>query len=460
VIELLNRCLGLRAYRVERPTTLAVAVTKASAALLFKSLAGSRSGMKRVPASLFSAPPEIARAFLDGYVAGDGHRYTNGKVSVTTVSRELAYGIAALALRVGHLPSVYDTEMIEEGTVQGRSVRRSPHQYTMVWYEGDGVTRKLVETDDYYLIPIRHLGAVAYDGDVYNLEVEEEHNYLAGLLLVSNCQNWQTSQALRDAQAKGQFQSVTPAQLVGVARRERSKLVVSSYNEPLITAEWAVAVFREANAAGLTCAFVSNGNATPEVLDFLKPWIKAYKVDLKGFNDRHYRTLGTTLANVTETIQMLHQRGIWLEVVTLVVPGFNDSEAELRDAARFLASVSRDIPWHVTGFHQDYKMTDTPATQSRALVRAAEIGAEEGLRYVYAGNRPGQVGAWEDTRCPTCQTTLIQRYGFLVRSYHLTADGACPGCGTAIPGVWPADPAEVRTGDLSMAGQRVPRRVR
>src|SRR5262245_59190413 len=191
----------------------------------------------------------------------------------------------------------------------------------------------------------------------------------------SYCQNWQTSQALRDGEASAPIRVVTPAQLVEVARRERARLVVSSYNEPLITAEWAVAVFEEARAAGLDCAFVSNGNATPEVLDFLRPWIQAYKVDLKSFDDRHYRTLGCTLESVTDTIRMIHERGIWLGVVTLVIPGFNDSEAELRAAARFLASVSRDIPWHLTGFHQDYKMTAPPATDSRALIRRAEIGA-------------------------------------------------------------------------------------
>src|SRR5262249_31941307 len=159
--------------------------------------------------------------------------------------------------------------------------------------------------------------------------------------------------------------------------------------------------------------------------------------DLKSFDDRHYRTLGGTLHNITEGIRMLHERGFWLEVVTLVIPGFNDSEAELRDAARFLASVSKDIPWHVTGFHPDYRMTDPPEREWRQLVRAAEIGAEEGLRFVYAGNRPGKVGAWEDTRCPSCHETLIERFGFLVRSYRLTPEGKCPGCQTTIPGIWP-----------------------
>ncbi len=276
----------------------------------------------------------------------------------------------------------------------------------------------------------------------------------------SYCQNWFTSQTLRDAAARGNMQMTSPEQLVAFARRERARLVVSSYNEPLITAEWAVAVFQQARAAGLLCAFVSNGNATPEVLDYLRPWIQAYKVDLKSFDDRHYRTLGCTLQSVTETIRMIHERGIWLEVVTLVIPGFNDSEPELRDAARYLASISCDIPWHVTGFHQDYKMNDTAATDSRALIRAAEIGAEEGLRFVYAGNRPGQVGEWENTRCPACHETVIERTGYLVRSYRLTADGECPNCRTAVPGVWPVNEGAVITGDLSHYAERLPRLVR
>jgi len=276
----------------------------------------------------------------------------------------------------------------------------------------------------------------------------------------SYCQNWFTSQSLRDADARGAAQPMSASQLVGLALRGRARLMVSSYNEPLITAEWAVAVFQEAVRAGLLCAFVSNGNATPEVLDYLRPWIGAYKIDLKSFDDRHYRTLGTTLDNVLDSIRMVHERGLWLEVVTLVIPGFNDAPEELRKAARFLASVSRDIPWHLTGFHPDYHMAETPATEVSALIAAAEIGAEEGLRFVYVGNRPGLVGPWENTRCPSCSETLIERHGYLVSSYRLTGEGACPRCGLAVPGIWPSNGAGVRTGDLLTVGNRLPRRVR
>ena len=278
----------------------------------------------------------------------------------------------------------------------------------------------------------------------------------------SYCQNWVTSQALRDEAAQAPIKIVSPQQLVGTGQRSGTRLVVSSYNEPLITAEWAVAVFQQAKEAGLAGAFVSNGNATPEVLDFLRPWIVAYKIDLKGFDDKRYRTLGGTLDHVTNGIRLVHEHGLWLEVVTLIVPGFNDSESELREMAQFLASVSPDIPWHVTAFHKDYKMTDPPNTAAAQLIRAAEIGTEEGLRFIYAGNLPGRVGPWEGTYCPKCREKLIDRFGYLVREYKLTPDGNCPSCGTRIPGIWPATgAAEVPIG-ASMADyySRLPRGVK
>jgi AmmeMemoRadiSam system protein B/AmmeMemoRadiSam system radical SAM enzyme/AmmeMemoRadiSam system protein A len=457
--RLLLECLGLRAASVKRPTTLAVTVSKASAGLLFKQLAGTGAAHKRVPPQLFAAPREIVQAFLAAYVEGDGHRYERGKVGTTTVSRDLAYGIAYLALQQGFLPSIYDSPMGPEATILGRRVTRSPHQYTVVWYESPPASRKMVETPNHYLIPLRDISAIDHDGPVYNMEVDEEHNYLAGLFLVSNCQNWLTSQALRDSAAVAPVRRASAAQLVEHARREKARLVVSSYNEPLITAEWAVSVFREAHAAGLACAFVSNGNATPEVLDYLRPWIVAYKVDLKGFDDRQYRTLGGTLGGVTRTIRMLRERGVWLEVVTLVIPGFNDDPGELRQAADFLASVDPDIPWHVTAFHKDYKMTGPEPTPAETLVRACEIGSAAGLRFVYAGNLPGRVGPWENTRCPGCRATLVERTGYLVRAYRVGPDGRCPQCQARLPGVWPAA-AQVRTGnDLSAYRSRLPRRV-
>jgi pyruvate formate lyase activating enzyme len=435
-IRLLGKCLGVKAARVARTTTLAVAVNKSSAALLFKSLAGKRSGEKHVPQMLFDAHRPIVQAFLNAYVEGDGHRYANGKVSITTVSRRMAYGVAWLALKLGYLPSVYDTAVSEQGVIQNRAVKRSPHQYTIVWYEKAGMSRHAVETEDFYLVPLRGISFIDYEGDVYNMEVEEEHNYLAGFFLVSNCQNFLTSQALRDDAAGVAPRRVTAEKLVSLAHTYGASLVGTSYNEPLITAEWAIDVFRRAKPAGFKTAFISNGNATPQVLDYIRPWTDCYKIDLKSMSDRNYRQLGGVVDNILETIKMVHERGFWEEIVTLVIPGFNDSDDELRRAADFIAGVSPDIPWHVTAFHQDYKMTENANTTAEQLVRACEIGREAGLRYIYAGNLPGRVGRWENTYCPACDELLIERYGYLIRQMKVTPQGKCPKCANAIPGVW------------------------
>jgi pyruvate formate lyase activating enzyme len=249
------------------------------------------------------------------------------------------------------------------------------------------------------------------------------------------CQNWITSQALRDPEAVSDIMPISAAELVGLAREHGADVLASTYNEPLITSEWAVEVFQSAKRSGLRTAYISNGNGTPEVLAYLKPWVDFYKVDLKGFSQEEYRRLGGQLAGVLETIQQLVAMKFWVEVVTLIIPGFNDSEQELRGLAEFLASVSPDIPWHVTAFHKDYKMHDPENTSPATLVRAAEIGQQSGLRYVYAGNLPGRVGPYEHTFCPHCGTAVVKRHGYRVLEVALK-DGACARCSTAIPGTW------------------------
>jgi pyruvate formate lyase activating enzyme len=276
----------------------------------------------------------------------------------------------------------------------------------------------------------------------------------------SYCQNWVTSQALRDDAAGARPTPTTAEALVRGAHNTQARLVVSSYNEPLITAEWARAVFEPAREAGFLTAFVSNGNATADVLDYLEPVTDCYKVDLKTMRDAEYRKLGARLEHVLETIRMVHARRFWLEVLTLVVPGLNDSDEELRDAARFVAELSPEIPWHVTAFHANYRMTDPGDTTPAMVLRAAELGAEAGLHYVYAGNLPGQVGNWENTYCPGCRTLLIERCGYVILGYALTDAGACPTCGHRVPGRWPEAADSVRTGTRSDLFRRRPLPVR
>jgi pyruvate formate lyase activating enzyme len=254
------------------------------------------------------------------------------------------------------------------------------------------------------------------------------------------CQNWLTSQAMRDPasdEAAYFVKRISPEQIVEAARSLGADVIASSYNEPLITSEWSVAIFRQALLEGIKCVYVSNGNATPEVLEYLRPYLSGMKIDLKSMQDKNYRQLGGVLKNTLETIRKVKAMGLWLEVVTLVVPGFNDSVDELWEAARFLSSVSADIPWHVTAFHSDYKMQDTPNTPAKTLLRAAEIGREAGLHYVYAGNLPGRVEEYETTFCPQCNRSLVERSGYSIRSMRVTARGTCPQCGTRVAGVWP-----------------------
>jgi len=250
----------------------------------------------------------------------------------------------------------------------------------------------------------------------------------------SYCQNWFTSQALRDPYAGSPVEAISPQEIAGAAERSGAAAVISTYNEPLITAEWAADVFDACRARGLLTGFVSNGNATPEVLDFLRPRIDLFKVDLKSFDDRSYRRLGAVLKNVCDGIAAAVERGLWVEVVTLLVPGFNDDPGELRSIAGFLVSLSPDIPWHVTAFHPTYRLNDRGATTPDALRRAVAIGRDEGLHFVYAGNLRGMKE--ESTTCPSCGAMLVERHGFAVRRRALGDNGRCAGCGAAIPGVW------------------------
>jgi pyruvate formate lyase activating enzyme len=308
----------------------------------------------------------------------------------------------------------------------------------------DGICRVRFNRGGKLLVPHGYVGALQLDP----VEKKPFFHALPGSLAMSfgmlgcdfhcsYCQNWVTSQALRDSNAIAPPHRLGAEEFVALSLEHGARIVTSTYNEPLITSEWAVEIFKIARSRGLKTSYVSNGNGTPEVLEYIKPWVDLYKVDLKSFQDRNYRKLGGLLNNVLDTIKRLHAMEFWLEIVTLVIPGFNDSNEELCDIARFLAGVSPDIPWHITAFHQDYRMTDPDNTPAATLLRAAEIGKSEGLNFVYAGNLPSRVGDWENTYCPGCGELLIERSGYRIRSMRVTPGaGACPRCSRPIPGVW------------------------
>jgi pyruvate formate lyase activating enzyme len=251
----------------------------------------------------------------------------------------------------------------------------------------------------------------------------------------SFCQNWITSQTLRDPHSISSIEVISAEDIITLANQHGAQVVTSTYNEPLITSEWGVEVFKLAKRKNLITSYVSNGNGTPEVVEYLKPWLDLFKIDLKGFSDKRYREMGGVLQNVLDTIKLAYQKKFWVEVVTLVIPDFNDSEHELRDMANFIVSVSPDIPWHVTAFHADYKMTEISRTPVQTLMKAVQIGYDAGLHYVYAGNIPGAVQNYENTYCHSCKELLIERRGFQIRTNRLQ-DGCCPKCKISIPGFW------------------------
>ena len=251
----------------------------------------------------------------------------------------------------------------------------------------------------------------------------------------SYCQNWLTSQSLRDNASTQRSTRISPKGICDRAIDSNAKVVVSTYNEPLITSEWAVEVFKEAKQRNLWTAYVSNGHGTPEVLEYIRPWVDLMKIDLKSYSKKEYRRLGGNLDAVLKTIQTIHEMGIWLELVTLLIPNYNDSDKELTDIANFIAGISKDIPWHVTAFHPDYKMTDRERTPAEILLRAYSHGKKAGLSFVYGGNLPGKVNKTESTYCSKCNALVIERIGFQVVSNRLKK-GACPYCQYSIPGRW------------------------
>ena len=252
-------------------------------------------------------------------------------------------------------------------------------------------------------------------------------------LRCAHCQNYEISQVQREGGwLPGTFVPAEDVVQDAVATGCRS--VAYTYTEPTVYFEYALDCMRLAKRRGLLNVFVTNGYMTPECLEATRGLLDAANVDLKAMSDAFYREVcGGHLEPVLETIQGMHEMGVWVEVTTLIIPGRNDREEELREIARFLASVDPEIPWHVTGFFPTYRMTDAPPTPTSTLVRAREIGLEAGLRYVYTGNRPGAGG--EDTLCPGCGTAVVERRGFLVTARRLTPEGACAACGRRLAGL-------------------------
>jgi len=246
-----------------------------------------------------------------------------------------------------------------------------------------------------------------------------------------HCQNYSISQLVRES---GDIpgEDISPEDVVATAKRKRCDSISYTYTEPTIFYEYAYDVARLARKEGIANNFVTNGYIGEDALRGISPYLDAANIDLKGFSDRFYREVcGARLQPVLDSIRLHHELGTWVEVATLVIPGYNDSKEDFEGIAKFIASIDPEIPWHVTRFHPDYKLTGPPSTPAETLRAAREVGIKSGLKYVYEGNIPGEEK--EDTFCPKCGKLLIKRFGFSVAK-NLIRDGRCPECETKIAG--------------------------
>jgi pyruvate formate lyase activating enzyme len=250
-----------------------------------------------------------------------------------------------------------------------------------------------------------------------------------------HCQNSDISQYPHEHGGEIIGRDRTPDQIVTAAKAAGCETIAYTYTEPTIFFEFAYDTAVLARKEEIKNVFVSNGHISAEAARQIAPYLDAINVDLKAFTEKFYKEVcGARLSPVLETIRLMKELDVWVEVTTLIIPGLNDGEQELRDIARFVKSVGQEIPWHVSQFYPAYKLLDRPSTPAATLRRARDIGMEEGLRYVYEGNVPGEGG--ENTHCYACGTLLIERYGLTLTRNRLQ-DGKCPECGAPIDGLLP-----------------------
>ncbi len=249
-----------------------------------------------------------------------------------------------------------------------------------------------------------------------------------------HCQNWQISQFPHLFNGKIAGDTVEAGDVVDAALDCGAASIAYTYVEPTIFYEMARDTAEIAARRGVKNIFVSNGFMSRDAAEDISKVLDGINIDLKAFTDRFYREIcGARLKPVLENIELMHRLGVWVEVTTLVIPGWNDSDQELRDIARFIKDISPSIPWHVSAFHPTFELISSPPTPASTLVRAREIGLEEGLNHVYLGNIPGSGG--ENTNCPSCGAVIIQRRGYSILENRME-NGRCPQCNEEIPGVW------------------------
>ncbi|MFX1510222.1 MAG: radical SAM protein [Promethearchaeota archaeon] len=442
-VLLLKKIFGVTAIKRIRRTTIAVEVNKSSLGVLFKQLCGTSAKSKKVPNLIFKSPKNVILSFLKAYIKGDGTE-TGNNIAINTISKKLSVGVYFLLLKLGYLPGWYEWEPPEKKKIEGRLVHQSTLYYVKVntntfGRELVGGSRKKPDPDravafrsykDFWLLPVKAIDRKPYSGPVYNMEVEDEHSYIANFIGVGNCQNWQIS---HEREIVGR--NISPEKLVEYALDTGCTGVSYTYTEPTIFFEYAYDTAKIAQEHGLFNTFVTNGYMTTDAIETIAPYLDAATVDFKGnANPAFYKNYCNVNAvdPIFDALKAMKAAKIHIEITNLLVSDVGDDTEEAETLAQWIVQeLGEDTPLHLLRFYPHHKMSHLPPTPIKKLEAAAAASSRAGLKYVYLGNVPGHQGA--NTICHNCGALLVERLGIQTISVRLTRDGRCPSCNLPIP---------------------------
>ena len=445
--ELARKVFNVSTSRVTQGSVTRITTSNNVLAVLLSEIAGEDCYKKKVPDFiLHNKSPTVLRAFLNGYVRGDGYLTGSRKqrwLGSTSVSRELSLGVWYMMFRLGAAPRFYVANNPPSYEIEGRTVSRHGDYLTRLMVKSDKVefnpaesgASKIVRMEDCMLVPIRAIREEDYDGYVYNMEVSGEHSYSASFVAVSNCQNYDISQ-----RRKIEGIDATPEQVATMATSHGCEGMAYTYNQPTIFMEYARDIGRIAREKGIFNIFVSNGFDTPETVALMKDFLDCITVDFKGSGETGFVRRYIGIPNADPIFQTLlevkNKTNVHIEITDLVVPQVGDNlESATRLSKWVYDNLGPDMPIHFLRWHPDYKMMDLPLTPIETLEKHYEIAKNAGLKYVYIGNVPGHPA--ESTYCPGCSKVLIKRFGYDILEYNLDKNNRCRFCGYKTPIVGP-----------------------
>jgi pyruvate formate lyase activating enzyme len=324
---------------------------------------------------------------------------------------------------------------------RSRANRRSFTDNALLEATSGGIARGFAPRSKPLLVPLERVDRVRYEGRVFNLEVDDpDHSYLAPIVAVANCQNWDIS---KSREIDKLADAASPDKLARVAKALGCSSMAFTYNDPVVFHEYAIDTAQACHELGLKAVSVTAGYQCAEPRAEMYQWMDASNVDLKAFTEKfYYKICGGHLQDVLDTLVYLKKEtSVWFEITTLLIPDENDSEKEIEEETQWIMQhLGPDVPLHFTAFHPDWKMMDKPHTPPATLTRARAIGLKNGLRYVYTGNVHDTEGG--TTKCHGCGAKLIVRDWYRILAWNLTPDGHCRKCGAACPGVFSGPPGD------------------